>query len=87
MLKDKKLWILIIADLSCLGLLILQGLGLITPRARLFHYEAPYMYAGYFLIFLLMTLIRIFFRKGREEEEEEERKKDGADKVPRPRIR
>lgn len=85
MLKDHTLLLLIVMDLAVLGLLILQGLGLITPTAPRFHYEAPFLYVGYFATITFMIVMRICFRKGREEEEEQNN--DGSGGGPRGRIR
>lgn len=86
MLKDHTLLLLIVMDLAVLGLLVLQGLGLVTPTAPRFHYEAPFLYVGYFAAITFMIVMRICFRKAREEEEKSEREKDGTG-GPRGRIR
>ena len=52
-----------------------------------FYYDAPYKTLVFFIIFILMTLIRIFFGRSLEEENKDAPKNDGQDNGPRGRIR
>ena len=88
-MKDKVLPILFICDLYLGFLLIAQMLGGYTPQSSImgFYYDAPYKTLVFFIIFILMTLIRIFFGRSREEENKDARKNDGQDNGPHGRIR
>lgn len=88
-MKDKVLLILFVCDLYLGFLLIAQIFGDYTPKSSImgFYYNAPYKTLVFFIVFILMTLIRIFFGKGREEENGEARKNDEPNNGPRGRIR